>query len=92
MTFSGILWAGRFFLNNKHPWKGIFFHTPTNKKKHPGPFCVAVQTFFGAYARKDYVGALEDLDLALQIEPTNPFPQCCRAEADSCSCMAFFFF
>ena len=35
---------------------------------------------------KDYVGALEDLDLALQIEPANPFPQCCRAEADSCSC------
>jgi len=41
---------------------------------------------------EDYVGALEDLDLALQIEPANPFPQCCRAEADSCSWFLLFFF
>ena len=45
-----------------------------------------VQTFLAHVTNpKDYVGALEDLDLALQIEPENPFPQCCRAEADSCS-------
>ena len=28
------------------------------------------------------MGALEDLDLALQIDPENPFALCCRGEAE----------
>lgn len=76
--------AACFFLTNK-PLEGDIFPYPNKKKQ--GHFLVSKPL-----ARtKDYVGALEDLDLALQIEPENPFPQCCRAEADSCSCFCCFF-
>lgn len=87
-------------MTSRHFMAGCFFNKPLEgtfsipNKKTLGPI-VLMSNPLGFYMflpppqnpSKDYVGALEDLDLALQIEPENPFPQCCRAEADSCSCL-----
>ena len=80
----GLFFVEHLCMTSRH-FGWLFFCTPQRGifscRKKPGAIFVGSNLWFTAL--QDYVGALEDLDLALQIEPENPFPQCCRTEADT---------